>query len=497
MDRNSDLGDAFAMLPGMGAYATAPSYLDTEDSHAQQLLRPDLSMTTGSVSNTAKVTVEMEGLDGMFGSGMGDVVDVGVNTPMQDRDSLQQLGPKGPITALSAQRQTHLIPAVQPQRIGGKRYEQTGVAAALAASRGKAPAQVQQHKTMVTVRTNEGETAKAPKTAREEGNEIRGLAALVTEMQQSFLPGIGSLGAEEKRDVAEQGAVAAWWATLKAKAASARAGWQKERAHQARMQKFDAVATECDCQARLEQQNARDAEQLAKAAGAVSYQMARQDPEVAQSVAQTFVAMEAQQAEALNIDGLLGLGADEIRAAKANMRRGDRQVIQNGRRSSPMIVENNNDSALSFAEREEIQRSRQSRIMDDKMRQMHQLAKRGRGRVVNRGNGIQAPIPVLNIEDPSRNGQRRGVMEWLQNVFGTKNPTPVFAHNQRQVRSPNGGEMLSPAAEARAFPMATVDQAELSENRNSGALAGFPSLTSPLVLGGLALGALWFLNRKK
>lgn len=63
-----DVGD-------LGAYAIAPSYLDTEDSHADELLVSDRgsSITKNqTVANGTQVDMPFEGIDGMFGDAVSD-----------------------------------------------------------------------------------------------------------------------------------------------------------------------------------------------------------------------------------------------------------------------------------------------------------------------------------------------------------------------------------------------------------------------------------------
>lgn len=518
MSGNHDLGDAYDMLPGIGAYATAPSYLDTEDSRAQELLRPDLSVTTGSVANSAKVGVTLEGLDGMF-AGMGETVDVGVQTPMEDRDSLYQLGPKGSMTARSAQNDTQLMRSVEPQRISGKKYEAPSVAQALAASRGKGTAQVQRDNRIVTVRTDEGMWGKMPKTAREEANEIHGLAGVVQHMQHSFMPGIGALGEEEKKEAAEESAIATWWATFKARAAAARAAWQEERARQARLQKLPAVEYAAKCEAMLERKNAAEAEKLAMAAGAITQEMARQDPEVARSVAETYIALEEEKGEAANIDGLLGLGSEELAAGKSNLRRGRRRRFGGrgamGRRARPQIVEDNENNELGLEEREQIQRANQQRIMGQKMSQMRQAAGRGRGRArrrmaASRGQErIHAPINARNYNDPSTRGQQRGFMAWLQQLFGGQERSPAPVHVEQMPRGARrsrrrfGGRRGAPQQAAPVVEKEVAAEELRPESMPPAPVDGLRGLhgnnpfTNPLLLGAAGLSLFLFMNRKK
>lgn len=68
----NDLGD----LGDIGAYAIAPSYLDTEDSHAGSLVIPDgkasMLHNDKTVANSTRVNMPFSGLDGMFMGGRED-----------------------------------------------------------------------------------------------------------------------------------------------------------------------------------------------------------------------------------------------------------------------------------------------------------------------------------------------------------------------------------------------------------------------------------------
>lgn len=459
---NGDLGDAFAMLPGMGnlgEYVTADSYLDDEHSHAQMLLKPDLSQTTGSVSNVPKVRVSMEGLDAMFGGGgMGDVEQVGVATPMEDRNDLRQLGPKGPLTALSARQSTQKIPSQGTQNIDAKIYEAPTLAAALRRGKGQGACAVvdSRRKTMV-ISDQASSVAKAPKTAREEAHEIKGLADVVSEISNSFLPGLGSMGEEDRQEVAERSALALWWAKLKARAASARAGWAEAKAQQYRAQGAQMAAAAKMQEAGQEKANAQSALQCAEQAGQITHAMARQDPSLAVVIAETEESLNQAGADASAVDGMLGLSADDLIKAGGNLNRAVN--AGQGRRPVPMMVEKS--APVGMRERELIALRKNRQIVGNKLERMTGLARKKRAGVHRAmkkqyGPRFMSPVVPTGIRDPEQRG-RTPVMRVTGGV-------------------PTTGSVPAPALSGPA-------------------LAGF-SFTSPLVLGAAGIG-LWFLMKRK
>jgi hypothetical protein len=129
-----------SMLPGMGEYVSAPSYLDTEDSQARQLLaqgsaggtrqvsasRSGMVNSQGTLATTTKSVQGMGGVDGMFvvtDNMIQEDVAVGpdrvtqsqqdrygrlFNRAPQPRDA-RNTGPLGPITARSATLSTKVL----------------------------------------------------------------------------------------------------------------------------------------------------------------------------------------------------------------------------------------------------------------------------------------------------------------------------------------------------------------------------------------------------
>jgi hypothetical protein len=65
-----DLGD-------IGSYVTGPSYLDTEESHARELLMPDKASSythkDKTVANSVRATVPVEGMDAMMGNSLRQI----------------------------------------------------------------------------------------------------------------------------------------------------------------------------------------------------------------------------------------------------------------------------------------------------------------------------------------------------------------------------------------------------------------------------------------
>lgn len=167
-------------MSGLGAYATGPSYLDQDESHASELLVPDAkacyTYSDGTVTNSTRATQPQEGIDALMGFGAelpptggyftetsaggegtiatsdGQLVPRGFlrNEPsipeimMMKPAGAAQLGPRGPIYARKAAMETGLAPRVlttpvptlskrlaagglpvasTPQTVGLKRYD--------------------------------------------------------------------------------------------------------------------------------------------------------------------------------------------------------------------------------------------------------------------------------------------------------------------------------------------------------------------------------------
>ncbi len=70
-------GVSMGHLGDLGSYVTGPSYLDTEDSHAQELLMPDKKSSyiypDKTVANSVRATVPVEGMDAMMGNRMEEI----------------------------------------------------------------------------------------------------------------------------------------------------------------------------------------------------------------------------------------------------------------------------------------------------------------------------------------------------------------------------------------------------------------------------------------
>lgn len=181
-------------MGALGAYATGPSYLDQDQSHASELLVPDAkacyTYEDGTVNNATRATQPQEGIDALMGMGAmentglpptggyftetsagsgatistsdGQLVPRGF---LRTEPSIQeimamkpataaQLGPRGPIFARHAGQETHLTPRVHnmrvptmsrrlaegglpvattPQTVGQKRYDIPGIQQSLEA----------------------------------------------------------------------------------------------------------------------------------------------------------------------------------------------------------------------------------------------------------------------------------------------------------------------------------------------------------------------------
>lgn len=411
-----DLGDVYSMLPGIGEYVSAPSYLDDEDSRAQQLLKPDLSRTTNSVANAPKVSAGMEGIDGMFSGGIGAEVveEVGLQTPWENSDSLYQLGPKGPMTARSAAMDTQKLGEPKVRDIDSKTYEVPSIAQALAKRKGKpGTTVVDSRKTIVKVQDrNAASVSNAPKTPEEEAKEIDGLGAVLDSIKGSFLPGIGALGDEDVEDVGTKAGIASWWAGLKAKAAAARAAWADEAAQQARMRGAVAQAKNATAVAAKERANARKAEQMALKAGEISHQMARQDPRLAESIAMAHQALVEHEDEAKQIEGDLGFSMNEM----PQVARGPVAVWGFGRFGTRRRVE---PAAVgpTMQQRAAVQAVKMPQIAANKMGRLGTIVREYRGqngrrfrqarmRARNLQHPINAPIPVADVTRPEMRGRK-------------------------------------------------------------------------------------------
>lgn len=396
----SDLGDPYSMLPGMGAYVQSESYLDTEHSHAQELLKPDLAESTGSVGNAPKASTVMEGIDGLFG-GMGDVVDVGIPA--------RHLGPLGPMTGRAFRKETRVLDSVQPREISAKAYEVPVFNAALNNKRGKAATTMVDSRThVVAVQNGANQAAKAAKSPIEERQELAGLMGILGELQTTFLPGIGTMGADDRLEVAERAATIGWWARLKSRLAAARAGWYQERAAQARLHKARLAEEHARQGLMQERQNAQRADQVAATASAVTHQMARMDPAMAEAIAETEESLNASGEEALQIDGLLGLSEDDLNWSSA-IEQNAEVGVRAGRRARPAQTARA-QRPVTAQERQQIHLRRHRQIAEDKTQRMQAAGRRRRGAVRrqrrrDRGPQIMTPIQATSVRDPQREGR--------------------------------------------------------------------------------------------
>jgi hypothetical protein len=471
MNGLDDLGDAFSMLPGMGSYVVSDSYLDTEHSQAELLLKPDLSKTTGSVINAPQVSVQFEGIDGMLGGTRTEVV--GDDTPMYARDSLQQLGPKGPMTALAARRNTHALEAQRPVPIGAKVYEVPTMNAALNRSRGKAPTVATgNQRPIYTLPSAASNLAKVPKTPAEEGIEIEGLMGIIGELGTSFLPGLGGLGAEERQDVAVRSGIALWWANLKARGANARAAWETERARQARARGAHMVAQDAEAQAAQARANTQGALRAAEQAHTVSQAMSRQDPAMAEAIAETVEALDANGQEASQIDGMLGAAI-----VGATIVGGD------------------------MAMRQANLRANRARVAERKMAELKKAANKTRpgvrrSRMNRRGPRIMAPVQPTSVRDPSNAGRITGttpenMWQVIQHAGKIQLRQHLMAEQERKL-----AEMIA-ERERKMAEMTAREMAAREMVPSSMEGMGSFSLNSPWVWGTAAgLGILFFMNRK-
>lgn len=102
-----------ASMSGIGGYVKGPSYLDTENSNAEALLKPDRIDVhqDGTVANSTRVYQPVEGLDGMLGAVWNTDNPVQPDSAeMENPRGYKQMGPYGPITRLAAATNTYDLP---------------------------------------------------------------------------------------------------------------------------------------------------------------------------------------------------------------------------------------------------------------------------------------------------------------------------------------------------------------------------------------------------
>lgn len=498
-----DLGDPYAMLPGMGEYVSSDSYLDDENSRAQELLKPDLAASTGSVANAPKVTVGMDGIDGHFGVGSADpdvvVEQAGVDTPVFARDSLRQLGPKGPMTARTARLDTRPLGQPRVSEIGNKNYEVPSVSKALRSERGQqGTTVVDSRKSLVTVETDTpGQNKVSQKTCNEEASEIEALKQTIDGLSGSFIPGLGYMGEEaDKNETGIRAGLLAWWARFKARLASARAGWAKERARQARREGNTQAIKALDAVAVQEEQNSKVAAEAALKAGQITHQMARQDPVLAESIA---VAEQAanEEAEAMqSIDG--GLGSEISRWGRTSQssvfadRRQAAQLRQQGVIKTQPVMEQNKRmppqrttgprSAADLKQRGLVFHAKRLQILEEKLRLMTDRlrqceARKGRSwrqafrRLWSRRRAatrpVLAPVPVQAVRRPEERG-----------------------------RSSMFKRIAAPTEQRQALETAQQD-VQIKQAVGGFLDTKFMGLPAPLLLAGAGIGAYLFLKHKK
>lgn len=257
----SGLGD----LGDIGAYAIAPSYLDTEDSHAGSLVVPDAKAShihnDKTVANSTRVNMPFEGLDGLFGGGMGaednssfsstsagdggTIVQSGgqmvpkgfIRNEPDLRESmamtpatLRELGPRGPIFAQRAAQNRDMLQtnnrqdvvtlsqqlkdktvtgARVEQKIGQKRYTLPSVQQASRVQQGLAPNKVTKldgNKVVVLNSISLDRLGQAPKPCPTLGEELAGTEMALAGAMRNFNT-LKNIAAKPK-PLAQQDAVA-------------------------------------------------------------------------------------------------------------------------------------------------------------------------------------------------------------------------------------------------------------------------------------------------
>lgn len=431
-----DLGDVYGMidgLSGLNGYITAPSYLDTEHSHAQELLSDSGTTVDKTVDTAPKVRQTLEGVDGFF-AGMGaeenmtaslknnfpesglEVVEAADAAPMYS-DGLRQLGPKGPMTARSATTAERTIPERGSQPAPARKvYEAPTVAAKLRTARGQTPvADVVgtpgQRIFNVRAAGSQWKCSEMPKTAVEEADEIKGLLGYIGEAH-SFLPGLGAFGNESTdAETAEGIAVASWWARLKAKVGVARAAWAKEHARQMKAMGAsagDGAVKAAVAEAIEAEKAAKDAAKAAVKAEQVEVQAAKKDGKAAQKIAETKAALdkaEATNQEPQKIDALMDLG--DLSAIEKQMEGKVQSVSQALVNRRGTMATGIPKGGMSPTDRRIIALRRMRARIDEKIKRLTEVARRNRVRVAMPRRPVAAPVPIKRVDIPVQGQARR------------------------------------------------------------------------------------------
>lgn len=388
---DADLGDIYSSMDSgsnLGAYATGPSYLDTEYSGAEDIMvtpahTPDITHDL-VLSNTPKAVQSKEGVDGLFG----------MDIAMEATDSRgpEAMFSRGPIIGWQA-KGMH-----RPLSAGGKyirkHYEGGEMEARMNRARGKSPVNAGTSPNRKVVVVNDGRKEKTPQnadlTAQEQSDELDGLYGMILERTHGIrLAGLGSEDDPATQEEVREAATLSWFARFKAKSAAARAGWLKQRAENLRRMGRPEQAQSAAKQAQTQRVLAKKAIAVAKEGVELEKAAEKASPQADATVKDQQAALEVaeqEEATATEADQKPSLEGFFNRHIKKSRNWGDR--------------------------RKKLLNTRRQR-MDEKTKALEAGAKKVTNRLRNslaqadrRREKIEAPVAIRSMQDPSKQGRR-------------------------------------------------------------------------------------------
>ena len=265
------------MVNGLGGefgdYVEAPSYLDTEHSHAAELLsegsgggtnRQTASSVIGKdriVNNSAKVIQSQQGADAMFTGKPLVVPPTGASVTAREDEygriwngaaqevpaSAKRVGPLGPLIQRRASETEETLSHTKAYELPTATEE--GRASV------RVPRATPSQKKIVSIRAQPTEARRGGVTIEAESDEIEGLALYLGDLYSSAqLAGLGNNA--EGEEATEEAATVGWWARVKAWMARNRAAGAQQQATAAARGGNRALASHL-------QQIANDAQALA------------------------------------------------------------------------------------------------------------------------------------------------------------------------------------------------------------------------------------------
>lgn len=270
------------MLPGMGAYAVGPSYLDTEDAHVSELLaegspggttrvamsKNALVSRDGNLATTTKSIQPEAGADSMFTRGT-KVRTTPTSTgaavvARQDRygrvwnNSVQprpagKVGPEGPLVQHGAAQVTHLLQSERAKEVptasGAMRVESRGM----------------NRKKRVTIQG--GNNGRRMMTAQDHAEDIQGIGeyayALAGAVGCCGCEGLGYVFDGGPDDAVEETALLSWYADMKSDMLDAIEKVANKYARHARSPQAKVEAMQAKKMAKNAKQVAKNAKQVA------------------------------------------------------------------------------------------------------------------------------------------------------------------------------------------------------------------------------------------